>query len=76
MRRAKVKQREQERLLELAQNLQLQLQAQQAVERNVIELSDDNQISESILNAKYSFVYQLARELHTKSSSIPTVITQ
>ncbi|APT14298.1 YaaL family protein [Lactobacillus jensenii] len=56
--------------------LQRQLLNEQELDPTTVDYSEDNIMTSKILKAKYSFLYSVARQRHTKSSITNNAITQ
>lgn len=71
-----IKQTEDARLMSLIQKLQQQITTEQELDQTTLDMSEDNIIATKILQAKYNFVYNEARDRKTKYSGITSAITQ
>jgi hypothetical protein len=76
MRKNRIKQREDERLLATVAKLQAQRASEQVLDMNALDFSEDNKVAEKILQAKYVFLYNEARYRHARATNIDGVITE
>lgn len=76
MRKNRIKQREDERLLATVAKLQAQRTSEQVLDMNALDFSEDNKVAEKILQAKYVFLYNEARYRHARATNIDGVITE
>ena len=76
MRKNRIKQREDERLLATVAKLQAQRASEQVLDMNALDFSEDNKVAEKILQAKYVFLYNEARYRHARATNMDGVITE
>jgi hypothetical protein len=76
MRKHRIKQKEDERLLATVAKLQAERASDQALDMNTLDFSEDNKVAEKILQAKYTFLYNEARYRHARATNIDGVITE
>lgn len=76
MRKHRIKQKEDERLLATVAKLQAERASDQALDMNTLDFSEDNKVAETILQAKYTFLYNEARYRHARATNIDGVITE
>ncbi|AUJ28174.1 DUF2508 family protein [Lactobacillus helveticus] len=72
----KIKELGDQKLVTEIEKLQNQLALEQDLDQNTVDLSDDNYIQGRILKAKYTFLYNEARQRGTRFSGITNAITQ
>ena len=73
---AKIKAMGDQKLVAEIEKLQNQIALEQDLDQTTLDLSEDNYVQNRILKAKYTFLYNEARNRGTRFSGITNAITQ
>ncbi|MFC2694746.1 MAG: YaaL family protein [Lactobacillus sp.] len=76
MRKNRIKQQEDARLLATVAKLQAERASDKALDMITLDFSEDNKVAEKILQAKYTFLYNEACYRHARATNIDGVITE